>query len=351
MGRTSCEKACGACGGGAADCANQSDVTDSTKKSKSNRQIRNKAGNIAENSFSYETSNEKCRFCGAALSRRIDAGYASSFDGGDPDDIHGVRIISQIGVREIDRSAKAYISAVKEKGCGGICVQRDTRACDGKRCKTCSVFDAGLCCKNYLINCRNSNILERDGGDYRSIMACFINRLQVDIEYDDGIREKLLADIKKADKYSEGLRRQISGVKDKNLIFDWRDYTLNDLAQEFPQADRRPIRIEWQILIYIYHNFRYPINLEHAEARFLVPGFAINRYLRSFFGHSFSGLLSKTRNDYSKLLLRIPFLRIGEIGEIAGYKSHYHYSLSFKRCEGISPKEYRQAAIDKTTPV
>jgi AraC-like DNA-binding protein len=248
------------------------------------------------------------------------------------------------------RSAQAYILELRERGCGGICIQRDTGACSGKQCSACAVSKAGLCCRNYLISSGNSNILERDGGDYRNIMAGFLKCLKTDKKYDCDIKSRLSAEMERANGYGDELRRLIAGSNDRNLIFDWREYSMDDLLGLFPRIDRRPIRIELQLFIYMFHNFRYPVDLEHAESRFLIPRLAINRYMRSFFGYSYSSLLSKIRNEYSKILLGIPFLRIGEIGALVGYKSHYHYSLSFKRYEGVSPKEYRHGAACGATP-
>ena len=240
-------------------------------------------------------------------------------------------------------NASAYGTKLNEKGCSGICIQYDTRSCKGNRCKSCDVCSSGLCCKRYLINSNRPYLLERDGGDYRNLMGAFIRCNKENSAYDDSIRKKLCAEAKRADAYRDEMRRQVVGSDDARLVFEWREYKLNDLLIMFPHVIRRPIRIEIQLLIYLYYNYRYPVDLEHAETRFHLPKRAINRYMRAYYGNSYSFLLAKIRNEHSKLLLGIPLLRIGEIGALVGYKSHYHFSLSFKRYEGMSPKEYRQS--------
>jgi AraC-like DNA-binding protein len=308
----------------------------------------------------------KCRFCGSILVRRPDSGVPDV--GGDDlpiDDYSGGSDAAYtIGAAEpetpyIDKAppflseeerrhnARAYGMRVKERGCVGICVRYDSRTCSGGQCKNCEVFLAGLCCKRYLINSDKSNMLERDGGDYRNLMGDFIRRLYIEKEYDDDIRRRLLAEAAKADAYRDEMRKFVCGAEDSNLIYEWREYTLDDMMVMFPHIERRPVRIEIQLLIYIFYNFRYPIDLEHAETRFQIPKLAINRYLRAFFGYSYTSLLAKMRNEFSKTLLGIPLLRIGEIGILAGYKSHFHYSLNFKRYEGVSPKEFRQFALER----
>ena len=242
------------------------------------------------------------------------------------------------------RSAVAYNSRLSERGCDGICIQYDTGACDGDQCGSCEVSAADLCCKRYLLSHDNPNILEQDGGDYRNLMGGFFKHNKNDGECDKKIQQRLFNEALKANAYRDELRKHVISADDNNLIFEWREYSLDDILHIFPHIDRRPVRVEIQILIYLFNNYRYPIDLDHAEKRFQLPRLAINRYLRSYFGHSYSSLLARIRNEHSKELLRIPLLRIGEIGLLVGYKTHYHYSLNFKRYEGISPKEYRQTA-------
>ena len=268
---------------------------------------------------------------------------------------------------------------------------RQAGACAASGAGACENLLAGVCCKQYLRNCAYSSKRVKDGGDYRSFMGKFVSRLRIDGIYDEGIRDRLSAEAAKADAYRDKIWAQAARAADKTLFFEWPDFKLSDLFEMFPGANQaaanratanretanwadanrapasqepanlasagqnkvcqhtvrlNPVRIEIQLLIYMFHNFRYPIDLEFTEDRFLVDGQAINRYLRAYYGYSYTSLLAKIRNEYSKLLLRIPQLRIGEIGLLAGYKTNYHYSLNFKRYEGMSPKEYRRSLRD-----
>ena len=292
---------------------------------------------------------EKCKLCGsfvfrgAGVRQAVAAGAETvEADQGARHDLLGTVIIEK---NERKKSAREYAKRLSEKGCGGVCIQYDTKSCGGGKCKGCAVSKAGLCCKRYLVDNDNSIILERDGGDYRNLMGDFTRRLTSESGYDAEIRKKLSIESAKADAFRGEVRKQVVGTEDSSLVFEWREYTLDDLLVMFPHNDRRPVRIEIQLLIYLYMNYRFPIDLDHAEARFQIPKFVINRYLRSYFGYSYSSLLSKIRNEHSKKLLRIPLLRVGEIGALVGYKSHYHYTLNFKRYEGVSPTEYRESVV------
>ena len=235
-----------------------------------------------------------------------------------------------------------FIPGLNGCGCGGICIRFDTRSCRGKRCASCEVFKAGLCCKRYLTNNVNQNAVGRDSVDYWHLMADFYRRLKSDKKLDDGIYRKLMFETIKSNEFRDEMRRMISCPDEEALTLEWREFTLSDLFDWFPNIDRRPVRFEIQLLIYLFYNYRCQIDLEHAEERFQIPKLAINRCLRAFFGYSYAALLMKLRNEYSKILMRIPSLRIGEIGLLAGYKSHLDFTQNFTRYEQVSPSKFRQ---------
>jgi len=296
--------------------------------------------NIGKVEYVYE----KCVYCGSTIVRRADeysvtdspayayaCGYArrggGAAAGKQPD------------------GAGRYGLKLYETGCASICVLYDTHACNGDGCGKCEVSEAGLCCKKYLLNAEDAYILEKDGGDYHNLMGAFFSGLDKDAVYDEKIRKKLLLETERANNNYNEIRKRVAGGDTLNSIFERQDYLLDDFMLMLPYFDKRPVRIEIQILIYIFHFYRCSIDLTHVENRFKISGHAINRYLRAFFGYSYSGLLAKIRNGHSKALLAIPLFKIGEIGALVGYKSHNHYSLNFKRYEGVTPKQYRHSVI------
>lgn len=272
-----------------------------------NKQIKNNTG---ENS----PSEERCKFCGSILKK--------------------------------DKKPVTHGRRINGAGCAGICIRYDTRSCYGNGCSGCEVCEAGLCSRKYLLRSANANVIERDGGDYRNLMGDFFRKLRLDAGYDKRIRDSLSVNASNADTFMEAVRNLVISAEDKSLIFEWSKYTLDDLLTTFPQAARKPVRIEMQMLIYMFFNFRYRVDIEHAEERFLISRHVLNRYLHRFFGYSYSSLLSKIRNGRSKTLLSIPLLCVGDIAEIVGYKSLCHFSTIFKRHEGVSPNEYRKSLIN-----
>jgi len=319
-----------------------------------------KNGNINIQKINDKTTRvietEKCKSCGAIILKnrysakkfaRSGIERAGAANAG----VTGVRMtgagIARADVAECQKNALAYCKTLNKQGCQGICISYDAGLCRGNRCAGCGVSAAGLCCKRYLMHNEEPNILEKDGGDYRNIMGVYINQAGACAGCDGETRRRLEAEAAGANAYRENVRRRLMGAGDPNLMFIWREYTLKDFLGFFPGIDINPVRIEMQLLIYLFSNYNLQIDLEHAHTRFHIPKHTINSYLREYFGYTYSGLLSKIRNERSKLLLRIPLLMIGEVGKLVGYKSHYHYSMIFKRYEGISPKEYRRSALDR----
>ena len=305
-------------------------------------------------------------------------------------------VSSKISDKEVlVQSSLKYEQKIREERCSGICVLFDTGSCTGHNCSTnrksepacdsyntkvvydntvnadvvfqinetdrtteknnginrmrgsnrikgkCGVCEAGLCTRRYLLNREYPNLLENDGGDYRSMVGNFLMRLQENRKFDEMIREKLKLNELKMNGFVTELKQYIINMNDDYLLYQWEECTIETFLKRFPHINRRPTRIEIQILLYIFINYRNDIDLDHFSERFAISKYTINKYLKLCFDCSYSQLLNIIRNEHSKTLLRIPLFRIGEIGALVGYKSQYHYSLSFKRLEGMPPKEFR----------
>ena len=61
---------------------------------------------------------------------------------------------------------------------------------------------------------------------------------------------------------------------------------------------------------------------------------------------SFSTFIKELRLKHAKSLLQFSAKPISEISEIVGYENPEHFCRTFKADVGITPKEYRQKAID-----
>jgi AraC-like DNA-binding protein len=275
------------------------------------------------------------------------------------------------------------------RGCGGLCILSDAKLCLGSGGRGCGGADgansadgvngangngsrsgadiadgasgaaagnecgsgraaicgSGLCAKAYFAPGAGHGAAALECGDYKLLAGSFVKRLADDAGYDMNIRRGMEEERLAAEADEKSIREQMDDSIDAFLLRKWRNYSLGEFLEAFPQIDRNPSRVEIQTLIYMFCNYRLNITLEHFEGRFLLAHNMINRYLRLYFGCSYTNLLYMIRNAHSKLLLMIPMLRIGEIAALVGYKSNFHFSLCFKRLEGVSPKEYRESHV------
>ena len=270
--------------------------------------------------------------------------YLHSKNTGGDFDITAAEVLDD---KKLLSSSQAYKQQLLENGCSGICILYDTGTCSGAQCTGCENSASDLCSRSYLLNSDYANLLEEDGGDYRAVIGSNMKEKQDSPELDEEFRTNLIKGEGKALEFLEEVRQYILHVDESNLLFQWKESTPKRFLEHFPSLQRRPLRVEVQMLLYIYKNYRLNIDIEHIENRFGISRYTLNWYLKQSYGYSYSKLLSTVRNEQSKCLLMIPSLRIGEIGTLVGYHSNYHYSLSFKRLEGISPKEYREFALSR----
>ena len=265
--------------------------------------------------------------------------------------------------REIDRryelalarrgggvSGVSGASGVSDAGrCLGACVLCDTRACAG-RCAGCRVEAAELCAGHLLCSERGRLQMAQAGNsDYRSMAALFIRRLGDDDggAHDRRFQEQIERDERRHRRYLEQIERQRieaahgSVARASGLAALLPETAMQDILALFPGIDNNTARFEVQLFIYMFHNHRHDIDVNHASSRFLVPQAVINRSLRTYFGVAYPTLLSIIRNEHSKRYLDVARLRVNEAGELAGYRNPGNFSVSFKRIEGRSPKDYR----------
>ena len=329
------------------------------------------ARNLANSNIAVSILYEKCRFCGSTIIKHPQKSYSLyksdypesqtscmerlgsgkymcfSSEGSDLETVSD-KVLNR---EELVNTALKYEQQIREEGCMGICILFDTKQCTGESyCKNfskqgcveqCNAHKTDLCAREYLLRREYPNLLERDGGDYRSLIGNYLRRLKENPQKDMEIVETLKRSEIKSNEFEAEVYKYLVQTQDSNLLLHWKACTIESFLNKFPDIDRKPTRIELQILLYMFQHYRSEIDLAHLEERFLISRDIINRYLKLFFDCSYSKLLNMIRNEHSKYLLRIPILRIGEISVLVGYRSNYHYSLSFKRLEGISPKEYR----------
>jgi AraC-like DNA-binding protein len=106
---------------------------------------------------------------------------------------------------------------------------------------------------------------------------------------------------------------------------------------------RSPIR---RSLAYIRASYTDDVRIPHLAA---MDGFSVSRYntvFREETGTSPTRLIGELRLGHACTLLSSTDLPIGDIGRMVGYPDNHFFSKIFKSYIGISPKEYRQRAVE-----
>ena len=233
--------------------------------------------------------------------------------------------------------------------CSGICALRDTRSCGGGACHGCGVAASGICARRSHCGDRGRAGKAQAGNcDYRTLAAAFIKRMDEDGgSYDSRFLEQIMREERRHRRYQDDIEMQRAAAAQNSvacsgdLHMPLPEISMSDVLDLFPGVDRDPSRFEIQLFIYMFQNHRFEIDISHVAGRFLLPQAAINRIMRGYFGATYPNLLSMIRNEHSKRYLGVARLRVNEAGELAGYRNPCNYSVSFKRLEGKSPREYR----------
>jgi len=206
---------------------------------------------------------------------------------------------------------------------------------------------AGLCARERLALGGMPYSLDEDAGDYRNVAAPFIRARRK-----QRARKAEAAGGEEAWRAASSQRRVGdrlgAAVRKRALLamgaqLPWRGVAPDAFLAGFPGMRASPGRFAVQLFLFMFYNYHQRIDHPFIERALGADAGRVNRYLKlSGFGCSYTNLLARIRNAHARELLRVPMLTVGEVGELVGYKSNVHFSVAFKRGEGMTPKEYRE---------
>lgn len=102
------------------------------------------------------------------------------------------------------------------------------------------------------------------------------------------------------------------------------------------EQDEAPLR---QILAYMDNHFR-SVSLKELSEHFSYHPNYISSLLHKETGRTFSEILLEKRMEHALVLMRGTDLSNEEIADILGYSSTTNYYKAFRRCYGMTPREY-----------
>jgi YesN/AraC family two-component response regulator len=96
---------------------------------------------------------------------------------------------------------------------------------------------------------------------------------------------------------------------------------------------------------YIEEHHAEKISLADVAAACYVSQWHLSKLLSRYKGENFYDILNRARIDEAKRLMIDPSLKIGDISDMVGYSDTPHFSRMFKKLEGVSANEYRNANL------
>lgn len=125
-----------------------------------------------------------------------------------------------------------------------------------------------------------------------------------------------------------------------NLIKDYIKTLVN-----FLKGNRKKYsQIISSVIDYINNYYTNEISLESIAEKFAVNPSYLSRSLKKETGRNFTDILTETRINAAKNLLKIPQNRVNEVGESVGYRDYSYFYQVFKKIVGITPSEYKRTS-------
>lgn len=97
-----------------------------------------------------------------------------------------------------------------------------------------------------------------------------------------------------------------------------------------------------KVIKYIGDHYWEDISLKKVAELFSTNASYLSRLIKKETGENYVDIVSRTRIEVSKKLLKDPQNRINEVAEAVGYKDYAYFYQVFKKFEGISPSEYKR---------
>ncbi|MFC4402165.1 response regulator transcription factor [Gracilibacillus xinjiangensis] len=89
------------------------------------------------------------------------------------------------------------------------------------------------------------------------------------------------------------------------------------------------------------HYCKADLTLESIAENLHVSAVYLSKMIKKDLGETYVHIVTKMRIKKAKELLKCPDLNIRDVAETVGYDSQHYFSTSFKKVEGMSPKQYK----------
>lgn len=153
-------------------------------------------------------------------------------------------------------------------------------------------------------------------------------------------------------KTGEDIHKRIDLFFDQNGTFQLEEYKQRKkreiaifLKKVKRSTEQKNSNIIYEIEKYLQANFDRDVKLQEISDHFYMSREYISRKFKQEFNVNISDYIVKFRMKKAKSLLKNSQLKIYEIANMIGYQDDKYFRKVFKKVEGITPNEYREAFI------
>ncbi|MDO5410881.1 MAG: response regulator [Lachnospiraceae bacterium] len=143
----------------------------------------------------------------------------------------------------------------------------------------------------------------------------------------------------------EAILEMTHRLKKRNNMHERITHKSEDIRDEEAKEEGASSFIVKNALIYMEEHYEEHLSLSEVADQIYVSQWHLSKLLNKYEKKSFSEILNQIRVDHAKELLKNPALRIRDVAEQVGFLDITHFSRVFKKHEGISANEYRNARL------
>jgi AraC-like DNA-binding protein/quercetin dioxygenase-like cupin family protein len=131
-----------------------------------------------------------------------------------------------------------------------------------------------------------------------------------------------------------------SKIYDVLIMFD-RQCRNNQLNQTAAKVNRNIKHQNFDIVFYIYNNFKEEINLSHLSECFGLSQNYLSTIIKASLGLTFQDFLRNLRLKYACTLLASTNMSVTDVAYASGFQSYRNFERFFRKCYTICPTQFR----------
>ncbi|QNK60280.1 helix-turn-helix domain-containing protein [Paenibacillus sp. PAMC21692] len=175
---------------------------------------------------------------------------------------------------------------------------------------------------NYMLTIKDAYLI------YNTVMYLFTR---------EGVKERA--------RFLEGYDQLYYDYGHANAMVDYLvKHTLQSLSDELSSrlAGVSHNRIK-EVLTYIHHHFNQEMSIRSLSEKFYLSPTYLSQLFKKEVGENFVEYLSRQRIQYACKLLAETDMTVSQIGEQCGFNDYFYFTRIFKRLNGMTPTQYREA--------